>query len=202
MALTACPVQVATCSSAAQPSRQQQQQRRPALGAWQQRRRAATAAPAATPLGLAAVLAELPAQASEAFIDTTAGLSDAAADAAADAVAAFGGADALAAAQAAAADDPTDLVFTALFTIASALPLPCHAALDCAPCSLGAWPPCSAGVPCGRTSCATVVALLRPDPPPALPALPAPRRPRSWRAERGDPGGGLPVVHFVERQPP
>lgn len=84
-------------------------------------RRRGVAAAAATPFGLAA---ELPAQASEAFIDTTAGIPDvgqavveAASDAAA-AQAAAAAADALAVAQQAAESDPSELVFTALFGIA------------------------------------------------------------------------------------
>ena len=84
-----------------------------------QRRRGGAAA--ALPLGL---LAELPAQASEAFNDTTAGIPDvgqAAVDAAAEAAAAAqaaAAAEALAATQAAAASDPSELVFTALFGVA------------------------------------------------------------------------------------
>ena len=84
-----------------------------------QRRRGAAAA--ALPLGL---LADLPAQASEAFIDTTAGIPDVgqavvdAAAEAADAAQTAAAAEALAAAQAAAANDPSELVFTALFGVA------------------------------------------------------------------------------------
>ena len=82
---------------------------------WQRRRQrlAAAAPPAALPPSLA-VLADLvayPAAASEAFIDTTASIPEAAADAAADAAAA--------AAAVAAESDPSELVFTALFGIAS-----------------------------------------------------------------------------------
>ncbi len=96
-------------------------------GAVLPRRHRCTAAAAATPLGL---LAELPAQASEAFIDTTAGIPDvgqAAADAAADAAAAqaAAAAEAFAAAQQAAGSDPSELVFTALFGVASEHLLDC-----------------------------------------------------------------------------
>lgn len=170
--------------------------RRAAVAARHQRQHLAAALPAAASEVFTDAVQAVPdvmAGPPSAALDTMAGPPPAALDVMAGPPAAAAmpaAADALAAAQAAAESDPTDFVFTALFTIASEQGHRWQQYTNCAAllqCECRSKQRCEGRQPARRAAaCADL---------PVSPVL------HSRRAQRGHPGRGVPVVHLLERQP-